>query len=136
MKPTKLILVLFMAICLFGVGQLVRAFPVGETLSVGAAEKRWGRQTYIPEKFKAGSPDERAKMAVDLIQKRSFLRKPVTDVFATLGDADGHFFSDLIPAYLLNEGWKNGTDTWQLVFMLKDDKVSEVIIQKNCCNSK
>ncbi len=132
------ILIAFLILGSTFVVPLVRAFQIGETMSLTNAEKRWGKAPFDGERFKAGTPEDRSKMAVDLIKKKYFVGKAPAEVFSALGRADGHFFSDAIPAYLLNEGWRTNMDTWQVVFLLngKTEKVSEVIIQKNCCDSK
>jgi len=111
------------------------AYKVGEKMPIAAAEKRWGSQPFLAERFRTAGPGERARMVVDLVRKRSFVGKSPSEVFESLGRPDGHFFSDLVPAYLLNEGWKTTEDTWQLVFLLgaKGETVSEAIIHKNCC---
>lgn len=119
-------------------GPFVRAFQIGETMPLATAEKRWGKAPFNAERFKAGAPEDRSKMVVDLIKKKYFVGKAPSEVFSALGRSDGHFFSDAIPAYFLNEGWRTNVDTWQVVFLLdgKSEKVSGIIIQKNCCDSK
>ena len=64
----------------------------------------------------------------------NFIGKSAEEVRKELGEFTGNFFSDSIPAYLIEEGWKKGKDTWQLVFLLNENgKVNEVKIHKNCC---
>jgi hypothetical protein len=51
-----------------------------------------------------------------------------------LGRHDASYKNDFIPAYSLNEGWKTGQDTWQLVFLPDSNmKILEVFVHKNCC---
>ncbi len=107
-------------------------------MPLATAEKHWGKAPFDGGEFKTGTPEVRSKMVADLIKKKYFVGKAPSQVFSELGRSDGHFFSDAIPAYLLNEGWRTNVDTWQVVFLLggKSQNVSEVIIQKNCCDSK
>lgn len=107
---------------------------VGERLSVAEAETRWGVTTFDFEGFKNGSVQLRAKMAADILKKKSFVGSSVDDVEKVLGRHDAHFKNDFIPAYALNEGWKTDEDTWQIVFLPnREMKIVDVFINKNCC---
>lgn len=107
---------------------------VGEKLSSAQAEKRWGGISFRPDVFKSGSVQTRASMAADIVKRKSFLGVSVEEVEKALGKHDAYFKNDFIPAYALNEGWKTGEDTWQLVFLPdRELKIVDVFINKNCC---
>lgn len=107
----------------------------GETLSLEQAEKRWGRSVFSEENFKNGSPEIKAKMAVEIVEKKIFVGSTIQEVETALGRHDGHYKNDFIPAYALNEGWKKNEDTWQLVFLPNSDRqIKDVFIHKNCCS--
>jgi hypothetical protein len=101
------------------------------------AERRYSSQTFSALSFKRGTSTERGKMAVSLIKGKAYVGKTSTEIKETLGDFTGYFFSESVPAYLIDEGWKEGKDTWQIVFLLGDaGRVNDVRINKNCCPKK
>lgn len=76
-------------------------------------------------------------MAFSIIQSKKFLGSSLDSVKEKLGSPDGHFWNDQIPTYILNEGWKNAEDVWQLVFLPgRGNTVKDVIVNKNCCDKK
>jgi len=104
-------------------------------MSLSEAENRWGKKEFSPDAFKKEKVNNRAKMAVSLIKKKQFIGKTSTQVKEALGEFSGHFWSHNIPTYLIEEGWNQKLDTWQLVFLLDEaGKVKEVRIHKNCCD--
>jgi hypothetical protein len=106
-------------------------------LHINEAETRWGTQKFSAEKFKSGSSSDRAKMTVSLIQSNHLNGKHSDAVKAELGPFTGYFWSEKVPAYILEEGWTRGKSTWQLVCLLNDDgTVKAVRIHKNCCSTK
>lgn len=106
-------------------------------MELGQAEQRYGIAKFSPGGFKNSNSSERAKMSVSLIKSRRYLGKYPKEVLVELGPSTGHFWSNEIPAYFIEEGWKGNSDTWQLVFLLDDNrKVSEIKIHKNCCPNK
>jgi hypothetical protein len=105
-------------------------------MSVAAAKQRWKEKAFDASKFKSGTAKERAAMATNLISSKKLLGKTPKEIQVLLGGFSGFFWSDYIPAYLIEEGWSQGKDTWQLVFLLNDQGlVNEVRIHKNCCAS-
>lgn len=107
-----------------------------EFMPVDKAEKKYGRQTFDPKKFKEGTQKARASMAVDLIKVKRYVGKPISLVRSELGSWDGYFESDGIPAFLIESSDVGSKETWQLLFL--PDKsgrnVAEVKIHKNCCD--
>ncbi|NBX76562.1 MAG: hypothetical protein EBQ92_08400 [Proteobacteria bacterium] len=104
-------------------------------MTLSQAEKRWGKKDFSPEEFKRETANNRAKMAVNLIKKKQFIGKRPAEIKKALGEFSGHFWSDNIPTYLIEEGWNQKTDSWQLVFLLDNaGNVKEVRIHKNCCD--
>lgn len=107
-----------------------------EFMMADEATKRWGAKPFDVRKFKTGKVSERAAMAVDLIRSKSMLGKTPDEIKTLLGDFSGYFWSDRVPAYFVSEGWTEGKDSWQLVFLLDNSAhVNEVRIHKNCCRS-
>lgn len=105
-------------------------------MSVATAKQRWKEKTFDASKFKSGSAKERAAMATNLISSKKLLGKTPEEIRILLGSFSGFFWSDYIPAYLIEEGWTQKKDTWQLVFLLSDQGlVNDVKIHKNCCAS-
>jgi hypothetical protein len=98
------------------------------------AKQRWKEKPFNASKFKTGNPKERASMAAAIITSKKLLGKTPEEVRTLLGGFSGFFWSDYIPAYLIEEGWTQKKDTWQLVFLLDDQgRVNDVRIHKNCC---
>jgi hypothetical protein len=84
--------------------------------------------------FKSGSTLLRGTMASDLIKTRQLVGVSLESVQLRLGESTGYFWTDRIPAYLLNEGWVTDSDVGQLVFLPgRDGKVGDIVINKNCC---
>ncbi len=70
-----------------------------------------------------------------LKNKNKFVGKPIQDIHAEFGRHDGFYFSDWIPAYIIQDAKKKGDDVWQIVFTPdKHKKVSDIIVHKNCCD--
>ncbi len=113
----------------------LKSHVVGPTLSAQEAEKKWGSRIFDSALFKEASIEERAKMASDLLRKKQMKGLAMAVVRERLGEHTGYFWNDQIPAYLLNEGWKNDEDVWQLVLLPgRDGKVGDIVINKNCCD--
>ena len=89
------------------------------------------KEKFDIKKFQTGDYKTRAKMAVDLISSKSYVGKPFDDVKRDLGNHDGYFENDAIPAYILTD--KTSKIVWQLVFIPDDkwEKVRSVEIRKN-----
>lgn len=105
-----------------------------EMMDPSAAAKRWGNIKFDIEKFKTGSLDLRSKMAADLVSSRPFVGMTNEEVKGKLGAFTGYYWSHRFPAYLIEEGWKEHKDSWQLVFLVnRENKVVDVKIHKNCC---
>jgi hypothetical protein len=106
-----------------------------EWMDVSLAEKKWGAVPFSPEKFRTGSMKVRASMASSLIQTKVFIGKTPAQVRNALGAYTGYFFSDQVPAYQLDDGWRRNSNTWNLVFIpALNGKIKEVRIHKNCCS--
>lgn len=114
----------------------VQHFWRGETISASEAEKRWGSAPFDAEKFKSGNDKARASMAGAMLKnEKIFKGKDVAEIRAMLGGTSGFYFSDIYPTYLIQTGQTNREETWQIVFLLNNDrKVAALIIHKNCCD--
>lgn len=108
----------------------------GALMKPALVEKHWGHDPFLPEKFKNGTPQIRAKMAFDLLkQQKRYVGKSATEIRNELGDWDGYYFTDIFPAYLIEIAPTHDKDSWQIVFFLdRSKKVEEVAVHKNCCD--
>jgi hypothetical protein len=103
-----------------------------ETLDIEKALKKYGVSTFKPELFKNGSLETRAKMAVSIIQNKTYLGKKPEAITEELGSSTVFFWSDSIPAYVIEESTQKGQHPWQLVFLLNQKgTVGEVRILRN-----
>ncbi len=124
------------SLCAVGLIKL-KSNAIGSTLSVSEAEVKFGKEAFEKESFKTSSTASRGKMAADLIKRKAFINLSFADVKKDLGEYTGYFWNDQIPTYVLNEGTEANSDVWQLVFLPgKDGRVSELIINKNCCDKR
>lgn len=123
-------------LCLFATTLSAKHFWRGSVLSPSEVSKKWGEAHFESKKFKEGDEKARASMAYSLLKnKKDFLGKPVGEIRQQLGAADGFYFSDVFPAYMIQRGQRSGEDSWQIVFLLNDDRrVNDIIVHKNCCD--
>lgn len=130
---TKYLLYTLIVLIFISVGY-AQHFWRGEEMSLSRIEKKWGQGNFSAEKFKIGDKQARANMAYSLIKHKKYIGKNILEIREDLGDFDGYYFSDVYPAYLINEPVTKGDDVWQIVFLLDKNKlVSSVIVHKNCC---
>ncbi len=110
-----------------------------EFLSSKRASEKWGNVSFDVKKWKAGDEKIRAAMAANLIEGKKIIGKSIALAQDELGHPDGYFFSELIPAYRI-ENRKAGErkDSWQVVLIAgKNGKtVEEIKIHKSCCYSE
>jgi len=108
---------------------------IGKTLEKEKVELKWGRKDFDATKFKNGDIQVRAAMAYALLSNaKQFEGRKVQDIWQELGEPDGYYFSDAYPAYLIQRGKNNSEESWQVVFLVDQDrKVTGVIVHKNCC---
>lgn len=99
------------------------------------AEKKYGSQPFDPAKFKKADQKTRASMAVALIKSKRYIGKPISFVREELGEWDGYFETDGIPAFLIEGPDTGSKEAWEILFLLDKTgrKVGEVKIHKNCC---
>ena len=131
----KLLLSFILAICCTGVG-VAKHFWRGETMDLKAVCKKWGDFPFDAKKFRDGDEASRAQMSCGVLKNQKlFVGKDRASIRKELGDHDGYYFTDMFPAYIVLSGKDKTEDTWQLVFLLdRDQKISEIIMHKNCCN--
>jgi hypothetical protein len=105
-------------------------------MSADEAAKKWGRIEFDASKFRTGDEKTRASMAASLQKhEKDFRGKSVLEISDMLGPSDGFYFTDVYPAYLIQEGETHKDETWQVVFLLNNERrVAKVIIHKNCCD--
>lgn len=128
-----LLSLIFLAATAFGA---IGHFWFGKTLSAAEAEQRWGKQEFSIADFKASQVGQRSKMTATLIRrKKEWIGKPISEVEKQLGKYDGYYFTDWIPAYIINVRKDEKDDLWQIVFLPDtEEKVKDIIIHKNCCD--
>jgi hypothetical protein len=108
---------------------------LGKTLDPKHVKQRWGDSSFSEQTFKEGRPEERAKMAYSLMSTKQFMGLTPSQVREKLGAFDGHYFSESYPTYLIQRAEKKGEESWQIVFLIGNDrKTKEVIVHKNCCD--
>lgn len=108
-----------------------------EFMDLKTAEKKWGHAIFDEKKFLNGTIQDRASMAVDLISRKKFVGENLTEVQQKLGKNTGHFWSDFIPTFIIEDGASQQKDTWQIVFLPDSSRrVKEVRIHKNCCSAE
>lgn len=116
----------------YGCVSLAKHFWRGETKSVSAVEKQWGHEPFDAAKFKSGDYKARAKMAASMMTSKVLIGKSIDDIEKLLGTWDGYYFTDMFPAYIIQDGRIEKGDSWQIVFLLdKNYKTSEIIVHKN-----
>ncbi|MGE0763054.1 MAG: hypothetical protein AB7N80_07235 [Bdellovibrionales bacterium] len=108
----------------------------GKTLSTQEVARQWGAAPFDAVKFKEGDEKVRAAMAHSMLTKRKeFIGKSVLEIRGQLGMPDGYYFSDVFPAYMIHRGKGANEDSWQIVFLLTNERrVDDVIVHKNCCD--
>lgn len=99
------------------------------------AEKKYGNLSFDPAKFKKGDQKTRASMAASLIKSKKYMGKSLTSVREELGNWDGYFETDSIPAYLIESSDTGSKEAWEILFLpdKSGKNVGEVRIHKNCC---
>lgn len=134
MKKIALILVSFILIFIVA-GYAGQSLWRGKTLSLVAAQKKWGSEPYAAEKFKVATLSEKSKMAASILGDKNLLGLTVSQIREKFGQPDGFYFIDAYPAYIIQEGKTHSEETWQIVFLLNSKfQVREVIVHKNCCD--
>lgn len=105
-------------------------------MTADGAAKRWGSVEFDSSKFKTGDTKIRALMTSSLQKhENQFKGKSALEIRELLGPFDGFYFTDAYPTYLIQIGKSHSEDTWQIVFLLDDDRlVKKIIIHKNCCD--
>lgn len=128
----KIILSLVLISCsVLAVGHFWR----GRTMSLKEVGDRWGKADLNIEKFREGDSAARSTMAYSILKKKKeFKGKFVLELRKELGDPNGFYFSDVFPAYFIQEGKTRQDETWQIVFLLDQSRhVEDIIVHKNCC---
>lgn len=72
-------------------------------------------------------------MAYSILRnEKKYIGKSVIDIHKEFGQPDGFYFSDIIPAYLIQIAKTKNEEAWQIVFLLDHNrKVTKVIVHKN-----
>ena len=109
-----------------------------EYMSLDKVKKKWGTTQFSSKKFKASNEQTKATMVFSLIQSKSYIGKPIKEVFSDLGRSTGYFFSESVPAYVIGDINEKPDELWQIVFLLsKDSKtIADVKVQKKCCYNR
>ena len=103
------------------------------TPSVTTIKKKWGYDTFYIEKFRAGNYQIRASMVADLLQRKNeFTNLNVVDIKKQLGSPDGYFINEASPTYII----ESDEHTWQLVFQIYNNSVTDIFVHKSCCYSR
>ena len=135
----RIILLIGIFVLVFEIGHSKNLNLRMEFMPIEKAQKKWGNTSFNAKKFKSGSESNRASMVVDLIKSNKFIGKSLKEVRSQLGEPDGYFQNDSIPAYFISLPSKDkNAEIWQLVFSTDKDfkNVKDVKIHKNCCYDK
>lgn len=56
------------------------------------------------------------------------------EVLRLFGYSSDYYYTDMTPAYLIEDAKTKARDSWQIVFRIdRDRKVSEIFVRKVCC---
>lgn len=93
----------------------------------------WKQGAFSELKFKGGSPEDRARMVVDLIKSKKFIGVDLNRLTELLGNKNGDYYNyDTNITYKLTD--KNSAD-WILTFIPDGSgKIERVFIRKSCCS--
>lgn len=121
---------------LFATALSAKHFWRGAVLSPSKVSEKWGQTSFGSKSFKEGDEKVRASMAYSILKnKKDFIGKSVADIREQFGTADGFYFADVFPAYMIQRGKSSSEESWQIVFLLdKERRVDDVIVHKNCCD--
>ena len=75
-----------------------------EYMKLNEARDKWGNQSFDAKRFKSGSTRLRAQMTYSLIKNKKYVGVSIKKVFSDLGLSTGYFFSESIPAYVIESG--------------------------------
>jgi hypothetical protein len=126
-------IVLFLLI--FTVCSGAKAYFKDQFMKPEEVKRKWGTEKFDPAKFKRSSPEERAKMAFDLINSKEYVNRNADNVLKELGPSTGLYFSEMVPAYVIGNINEKPDELWQVVFLLSNDSksVKAVRVHKKCC---
>lgn len=134
-NPKRLLSIIGLCLLTYCGIVLAKHFWRGTTLPLAKVCGNWGDLKFNSIEFKAGSEQIRSKMACSMLKdQKQFIGKDRSEIRSQLGDHDGFYFTDMFPAYMIVSSDSPQQDSWQIVFLLdRQEKVSEVIVHKNCC---
>ncbi len=112
-------------------------FNPGEFMSLKEVCQRYGTKPLNVAEFKRAEEDRsiRAKMACSLLKnQKKYIGLDSSEIRNILGNYSGYYFNESFPTYLINHAEKKGQDVWQILFLIdKEQKISKVVVHKNCC---
>ncbi len=113
-------------------------FWYGEIMDIQKVCEHWGYSKLDINKFKSAEDNEalRATMACDILKKQNqFIGKDTLEIRKLFGDFTGHYFTDIIPTYIIGGVDNTDTNTWQLVFLInQEEEIARIVVHKNCCD--
>jgi hypothetical protein len=126
---------IFVVLVFIGTGLAAYEFWQDKTMSASEVKTKWGNTKLDVKKFKDSTYEEKSKMSYSVMTDKSLIGKTYEEIREIFGPNDGHYFTDTIPAYIIQEGKTHSEETWQLVFKMdKKYRVRDIIIHKNCCD--
>ena len=106
-------------------------------LSVAEVCGRWGERPLDVTAFRSAEDDEstRAAMACSLLRnQQDYVGMHRLEILRLFGYSSGYYYTDMTPAYLIEDAKTKARDSWQIVFRIdRDRKVSEIFVRKVCC---
>ncbi len=129
LKQVSLLLGLALVVVLFVMAGRTWFSYSGTTMTIEDAETKWGSRPLDRDLFREGTTEDRASMAANIVRSQVYLRQPIQKVLDELGRPNSYFFSDEVPAYLLQKRSEQTPKTWKLVFNVDaHHRVSNVFI--------
>ena len=56
------------------------------------------------------------------------------EILKRFGPSTGYYYTEMTPAYLIEEAKTRAENSWQIVFLInRDRQVREIVVHKNCC---
>ena len=108
-----------------------------EFLSISEVCQSWGDRPLDVETFWSAEADEptHAAIACSLLKNQAdYVGMRWLEIGPLFGDFTGYYDTETQPTYLIERAKTKADDTWQIVFLIDQDrKVAEIVVHKNCC---
>ncbi len=119
-------------ICLIVVGLFPLYYWYNNRLFLLEAKILWTQEAFTEESFRVGTTEDRAMMAVDLIERKNYIGVTCKKIPELLGEQTGdYYYQESNTTFrLTNKGFAD----WILTFICDKGVIREVFIRKSCCS--